>query len=68
MKVLSVEEIKERGYPECFGRCLGGTKCWEACGSYEDTTYIRCLLQAKALVEEAIETELLEMIMYFEGR
>lgn len=59
MRILGEAEIKELGYLECFGQCLGGTACWDSCGDHEDTTYVKCLLQAKALIDEALEAELL---------
>lgn len=60
MKILLEQEIKDAGYPECFSQCLGGTECWESCGGDGYTTYVKCLLQGKALIDEALEAELLE--------
>jgi len=60
MKILNQEERDELNLPDCFGTCLGGTECWEYCGERPDKRYVKCLLQAKALVDEALEAELLE--------
>lgn len=58
MRILNEEKIKELGLPDCFGTCLGGTECWDSCGDHGDTLYIKCLLQAKALVDSALEAEI----------
>jgi len=60
MKIMLEQEVKDAGYPDCFGRSLGGTECWESCGGDGFPTYVRCLLQGKALIDEALEAELLE--------
>ena len=60
MKIMLEQEIKEAGLPKCFGRCLGGTECWDSCGDHEGTTYVKCLLQGKALIDEALEAELID--------
>ena len=60
VKILTQEERDEQGLPDCFGTCLGGTECWEACGERPDKRYIKCLLQGKALIDSALEAELLE--------
>ena len=56
-QILTREEIEAKKLPECFGSCVGGTECWESCGDGGDETYLACLKQAKALIEEAIEAE-----------
>lgn len=61
MKILNEKERTERDLPDCFGTCLGGTECWEACGEREDKRYLECLLQAHTLVSEALEAEILEV-------
>jgi len=58
MKILSEKRRKELNLPDCFGTCLGGTECWESCGDHGMTLYVKCLMQAKAFVDSAIEGEL----------
>lgn len=60
MRILNQAERDELNLLECFGTCLGGTECWECCGEREDKWYVKCLLQTKALLDSALEAELLE--------
>ncbi len=55
MKILNEKRIKELGLPDCFGTGLGGTECGESCGDHGDTIYVKCLFQAKALIDNALE-------------
>jgi len=59
VRILLETDIKKKDLPDCFGTCLGGTECWEACGD-GNSRYVKCLLQGKALIDEALESELLQ--------
>ena len=58
MKILSESERADLKLPDCFGTCSGGTECWEKCGDHGDTLFIKCLLQAKAFIDSALEGEI----------
>jgi len=63
MELKGLEEaIKNKKVPKCFGTSLGGTDCWDACGDGGDLTYLKCLLVAKSLIDEAVESEVAEKL------
>ena len=63
MKLKGLKEaIENKQIPECFGTSLGGTNCWESCGDCGDLTYLKCLLVAKTLIDEAVESEVAEKL------